>query len=242
MSKNYTLQIDIGSTVAIPTDRLDGYKRSLAAMLGYEDAVHYRELETGILTLVAGIDEEKSRNVATRLEKVASGKGDGLAAKAYSRIAKMLAEDRASGFIYEGDEENAKILAFPPRLKPIGPIEEEDSLEGVLVRIGGSGQIARLQLQDGRAKHARIEADRATARRISKHLYEPVRLYGSGRWMRDENGKWILKRFRVQNFCKIELGDLEKLVQQLRAVKGSQWKEIDDPIGFLMSLRNDDEG
>lgn len=29
-------------------------------MLGYEDAVHYRELETGILRLVAGIDEEKS--------------------------------------------------------------------------------------------------------------------------------------------------------------------------------------
>lgn len=245
MSKNYTLQIDVGSPEAIPTDRLDGYKRSLAAMLGYEDAVHYRELETGILHLVASIDEEKSRNVATRLAKVACGKGDGLAAKAYSRIVKMLAEDRASGFIYEGDEENAKIIAFPlerkPRQKPIGPIDSDDPLDGILIRIGGYGRLARLQLQDGRTRHAGIETERDNARQIAKHLYKPVRLFGIGQWLRDQDGKWVLQKFRMDSFCELEDDDPEEIIDRLRAHEGNQWKKMDDPVSVVMSLRDNSE-
>jgi hypothetical protein len=49
-------------------------------------------------------------------------------------------------------------------------------------------------------KYTNLETDLETARRIGKHLFEPVRVFGIGRWLREEDGTWTLRRFKVRDF------------------------------------------
>ena len=246
MSKSYTLIIGTYTPKTIPMARLAEYMQSLANIFGHEDAVHFRELKPGSTCLVADVDDTHSPNVAIRLKLVNSEKGDAQANKAYDEINMMLAKDGTSGFICEEIDNNAKIIDFPginrTRMKTIGLIEQEDSLEGILVRVGGTGQLVHLQLQDGQNKQSNIEIDREMARQIAKHLFRPVRLFGKGRWLRNEEGKWVLQNFLVKDFKELEEGDLEELIKQLRASKGSKWGEMDDPMSVLMMLRHDEKG
>jgi len=43
-------------------------------------------------------------------------------------------------------------------------------------------------------------ADRATAKKLARHLFEPVRLFGKGQWSRGTNGTWIVDRFSIEHF------------------------------------------
>lgn len=246
MSKSYTMHIGAYTPETIPMVRLAEYMQNLAIMLGRESAVHFRKLEPGSMCLTADVEAPDSLEVAPRLGLVKSGEGDPRAKKAYDAINNMLADDDTSGYICEEGDNNAKILDFPgaykARMKAFGPIEEDDSIEGILLRVGGAGRFVRLQLQDGQSKRSNIEIDREMARRIAKHLFRPVRLFGTGRWLRNEVGNWILQNFRVKSFIELEEGDIEELIKQLRASKGSRWGEMDDPMSVLMSLRHDDEG
>lgn len=230
----------------IPMARLAEYMQGLANIFGYEDAVHFRELKPGSACLVADIDDAHSQDVAARLTLVNSEEGDPRAKKAYDDINKILAADRTNGFICEEGHNNVKILEFPGvhmiRIKTIDLNEEKDSLEGILIRVGGKGQYVHLQLQDGQRLYSKIEIDRETARRIAMYLFRPVRLFGKGRWLRDEDGKWVLLKFRVHGFEELEESNFEELLKQLRAKKRSRWGEMDDPMSVLMSMRHDDDG
>lgn len=246
MSKSYAMHIGAYTPETIPMVRLAECIQNLAIMLGRESAVHFRKLEPGSMCLISDVEAPDSLDVAPQLGLVDRGEGDPRAKKAYDVINNMLADDDTSGYICEEGDSNAKIMDFPgankARTKTFGLVEEEDSIEGILVRVGGTGRFVQLQLQDGRSTRSKIEIDREMARQIAKHLFRPVRLFGTGRWLRNEDGNWILQKFRVKYFIELEEGDIEELIKQLRASKGSRWGEMDDPMSVLMSLRHDEEG
>jgi len=64
-------------------------------------------------------------------------------------------------------------------------------------------------------------------------MYEPVRVFGTGRWMREQEGKWILKRFKVESYDVLSPDDLKDVIERMRGIEGSEWKSMDDPIAAL---------
>jgi hypothetical protein len=246
MGKSYTLYIKAYTPETIPMARLAVYMQHLAAILGHETAVHFDTLKPGSTQLVTRIDHEDAPKVEAHIARVKSGEGSPDAIKAKAEIDRLLAEDNATGYMYEGEDESTKIIAFPgvTRAKPItfGPFNQDGSLDGILISVSGADQTVHLQLQNGELKYTGIDTNRETARRLAKHMYEPVRVFGTGRWMRDQEGKWVLKKFRVENFNVLLDDDLRDAVHQLRGVEGSEWEEMDDPISELKALREKGNG
>ena len=97
-------------------------------------------------------------------------------------------------------------------------------------------------LQNGDIKYSGIETTRESARRLAQHMYEPVRIFGTGNWMREANGNWTLRKFRLESFTALQTDDLKNVVDQLRKIEGSQWKAMDDPIKALRALRDGTNG
>jgi hypothetical protein len=246
MSNSYTLYIKAYSPETIPMARLAQYMQNLATMLGHETAVHFSTLKPGSTQLVTRIDYEEVPKVAKQLAQIKRGEGSPEATKAQAEIDRLLAEDNATGFIFEGMDQSAEIIAFPgvnrPRPVSYGPFNQEGSLDGVLISVGGADQTVHLQLQNGNLKYTGIETNRDTARRLAKHMYEPVRVLGTGRWTRDQDGNWILKKFRVESFTVLQADDLRDAVNQLRKVEDSDLKSMDDPINALKALREKGKG
>lgn len=246
MAKTYTLHIDAYSPDTIPMARLARYMQNLAMVLGHERAVHFDGLKPGSTQLRTRIDFEDVPKVRDQLDQLARGEGTGEARKAWNDIDKLLSEDNASGALFEDDNQDAAIIAFPgvhkPRPVQYGPFTQEGTLDGVLVSIGGADRTSHLQLQNGDMRYAGLETDRKTARRLGHHLYEPIRVYGSGRWMREEEGTWTLRRFKVQSFEVLKRAELREAVDTLRAVPGSEWTQMDDPVAALSALRDRTSG
>lgn len=77
------------------------------------------------------------------------------------------------------------------------------------------------------------------ARRLAHHLFgDPLRVQGEGRWERDADGLWLLRRFSIKNFEVLDDATLSEAVDRLREVEGSGWKEVDDPHAELDQLRH----
>lgn len=226
--------------------RLAQYMQNLAAMLGHENAVHFQTLKPGSTQLVTTIDHEDVQKVANHLAQVKLGEGSLDATKAQAEIDRLLAEDNATGFVYEDEDASAEIIAFPGVTKPkptsYGPFNQEGSLDGTLISVSGADQTVHLQLQNGEIKYTGIDTNRETARRLAKHMYEPVRVFGTGRWLRDQEGNWILKKFKVESYNVLAADDLKDAIDQMREIEGSEWKDMDDPIGALKALREKGNG
>lgn len=226
--------------------RLAQYMQNLAAMLGHEAGVHFQTLKQGSTKLVTRIDHEEVPKVAAHLERVKRGDGSPEAIKAQAEIDRLLAEDNATGFVYEDDNMSAEIINFPgvtrPRPVIYGPFKQEGSLDGILISVSGADDTVHLQLQNGSIKYTGIDTNRDTARQLAKYMYEPIRIYGMGRWLRDEEGNWILKKFRVDNFFVLAPDDLSHTVNIVRNIEGSEWKQMDDPVSVLKNLRDKANG
>ncbi|MDF1775555.1 MAG: hypothetical protein P1V13_05965 [Rhizobiaceae bacterium] len=246
MSKSYTLYIKAYTPETIPMARLAQYMQNLAALLGHETAVHFQTLKPGSTQLVTRIDHEDVPKVARHLAQVSRGESSPEASKAQAEIDRLLAEDNASGFVYEDEDQSAEVIVFPgvtrPRPMTCGPFNQEGSLDGILISVSGADQTVHLQLQNGDIKYTGIDTNRETARRLAKHMYEPVRVFGTGRWLRDQEGNWILKKFRVDSYSILAANDLKDAIDQMRDIEGSDWKEMDDPIKALKALREKASG
>ena len=168
------------------------------------------------------------------------------AARVFAQIDDRLANDNATGRIFVQDSEGAaeaELLSFPgrdrPRAQSYGPFTQEGSLDGVLISVGGKDETVPLRLQNGDVVHANCETTRAIARELGRHLFEPIRVHGSGRWMREGDGTWTMKGFRVHRFDVLGTESLRESVAALRAVRGSGWKDMGSPLSELEDLRRE---
>ena len=126
-----------------------------------------------------------------------------------------------------------------PSPRTFGPFNERCSFDGMLIRVGGKDEVVPVHLQAANKIHV-CNADRDMARRLAPHLYQgTLRVWGEGRWEREVDGSWKLHRFNVSEFKLLDDTPLGQVVEQLRAVKGSGWKKLDDPIAEIMRLRRD---
>ena len=236
--------IDAYSPDTIPMAKLAEYMGDFAALLGEKHAVHFNGLMDGSTKLAAVVEREDVPKVETRLGDIRRGTAARDARKVFEAIDARLANDNATGRIYAEDG-SAELLIFPGRDRPkpltYGPFNQEGNLDGILISVGGKDESISIRLQNGEVTYAKCETSRTIAREMGKHLFEPVRIYGVGRWLREADGTWSLLVFRVQRFEVLKQDSLRDVVGSLRAVRGSRWPESDDPLAELAGMRRDED-
>ncbi len=238
----YRFVIDAYSPETLPMSRLAEYMADLARLFGAVGRVHFVRLEAGSTVLVQTVESDAATEVRNRIDALAEGKAPDDATKAFRALNRYLAADDATGSLREGGGE---VIRFPGREQPppltFGAFNQPGVLDGVLIRVGGRDETVPVHLLDGETVHL-CNATRDMARRLAGYLYGPVlRVRGDGRWEREADGGWTMKRFNVTDFEKLDDAPLGEVVARLRDVEGSGWENIDDASAELGRLRGRDE-
>lgn len=239
----YRLEIDVFSVDSLPMARLAEYMAELAALLGERERVHFSHLEKGSAVLVSNIEPVAFPKVAERVSQVREGSAPKDAMQAYKNIDGMLAKDGAVAVLLAPGESN--VIEFLGRLRPkpvrYGPFREVGTLDGRIIRIGGRDETIPVWLKDGDIVYNCNVRGEEVARRLAPYyLNGIVRLHGSGKWVREENGIWKLEQFDVSEFEVLDDSPMTEVVGKLRAVEGSTWHESEDALSDILGLRRDE--
>jgi len=224
----------------IPMGRLAEYMAQIATILGEQANVHFVEVQDGSVTLLSAVDEEAYPKVYERVERTRRGDGPQDAMAAVRNTNKMLREDSGRGTLNDG---NAEILAFPgteemPQIQ-FAAFNQEGTLDGVVIRVGGRGEMVPIHIQNGPIVYINCKAKRDVASRLAQHIFEDeLRVTGTGRWSIDDTGDWVLENFRIRDFEVLDPAPLTAVVKALRAVPNNNWNQIEDPWAELVDLRD----
>ncbi len=212
-------KINAYSPATIPMARLTEYLQELAVLLGEPTSVHFSGLEEGSTVPVVAIEHEAWPKVQQRIQRA---EGPGAAPEqraALRKINMLLRADNADGHL-QGPTSRGKLLYFPGvnevLPKPI-TIEQPGSIQGTVLRVGGKDQSVPVHLEVEGVELKGCHANRAVAKRLAGHLFETVRLHGTGVWNRSEHGVWALARFEVRDFEVLQQTTLTAAFGDLRA-------------------------
>ncbi|MGY3528559.1 hypothetical protein [Bradyrhizobium sp. USDA 4452] len=241
--KQYRLQIDVFSVDSLPMARLAEYMAELAILLGERERVHFSHLEKGSAVLVSTIEPVAFPKVEERVSRVSRGDGPKDAMQAFKNIDNLLAKDGAVAVLTGPTV--GQVIEFPGRTRPkpvkYGPFREVGTLDGRIIRIGGRDETIPVWLKDGEVEyHCNVRGEEVARRLAPYYLNGVIRVYGSGKWVREESGAWSLEQFDITDFEVLDDSPMADVVGKLRAVEGSTWHESDDVLSDILGLRRDE--
>jgi hypothetical protein len=233
--KYYIFSIDAYTPDTLPLSRCADYLHELAEIFGEASSVHFIKVAEGSTQLVNKVDHEAIPKVDERIYSIENGTGSGTGLKAYEKINRMLLEDNGKGVLIK---EKAEILKFPGKkediIKPI-TIQQPGELAGEICRVGGLKDIVHITLSSEGNEISNINVSRALAKELGKHLFEQIKLSGSGKWERDIEGKWNLVSFTVDSYEVLDETTLSQTVLAMRSFKG-EWGK--DALSEILESRN----
>lgn len=238
----YCFHIDDSFTPAsIPMERLAEYIKALAQLIGETGSVHFGGVTEGSVVLHATIDQPAQVKVRERVGGLGGNAASKEVARAFCLLDDMLRKDNATGKLVEVGGQI--VVPFPGKNRPepvvLGPFRQDGTLEGQVIRVGGKDETIPVHLRDGIVVHTGLNATVDVARRIAQHLLgQTVRVHGTGTWFRGGDGTWQLKSFRINDFELLDETTLDGVVARLRAVRGSGWGEVPDPVRELLEERH----
>ena len=236
----YQFKIDALSPDTLPLARLVGYLAQLATLFGNAERVHFDKVKRGSLIVQTKVESQVMAEVNARLRQVGTPDAPEDLKKSYQVLNKMLRDDNATGVLRKAN--GATIIKFPGKKTPISEtirVVEAGSLEGTLIRVGGTDETLPVWLQDTDGViHYCNTRDKQIARELATFYLGPsVRVHGSGRWRRSQDEVWELEEFTIASFDPLAERTISQTVAAVRAIAGNEWDEIDDPIAYLNRLR-----
>jgi len=238
-ANEYTLRIDIFTPSTIPMARLAEYMAALADLVGFKETTHFDRVDSGSARLVSWIEPQDAPKVEERLLSMGAGQAAKDVEKAFKVIDDMLAADNAIGELI--NPVGQVVIPFPGRTRPklltFPAFNQNGSIDGQIVKIGGKDRTAHVTLQDGAIAYSNIELRRDLAKELAPHLYGgKVRLFGTGLWERHPEGSWRLCRFTVDRYEALDDAPLAEVLAEIRAA-GSALTNDPDIYRALMDLR-----
>ena len=224
--------------------RLAEYLSDLAELLGEQPSVHLVDIEESSTVPVVRIDYEAAPKVIERVDRVRLGDGAPEAMSALRHLNQKLREDNGRAVL---QSDGAQILEFfgrdMPRNAPIGAFNQDGTLDGVVIALGGKRDPVPVHLDSGTVIYTKCVARRAVAKDLAKHLFtDDIRVKGTGRWLVDEAGDWTLERFTISDFDVLDSEPLSSVVAKLRATPGADWDKVADPWADLVNIREGGNG
>jgi hypothetical protein len=222
----YRLKIDAYKPETMPMARLAEYMRELANLLGERDAVHFLKLEPGSTVLVHKVDHEAIPKVRARIASVRRKDAPREALRAFDGMNKLLRDDNAVASLHE-HKGGAVVIRFPGREEAeedFPSVRQQGAIDGRIMRVGGEDETQPIWLEAEGKKISGCFTSRAIAKELGKRMYESVRLFGRGRWKRDNDGNWSLLDFKIESFEPLEEIPLSDALAQLRAIP-TEWDD-----------------
>jgi hypothetical protein len=224
----------------IPLDRLIEYLQQMAVVLGDPTNLHLVAIRESSVSPVLHAPKATALEARERASRVPRGDGTKRQIDAYNRIRRMIRRDVGgtehagrSALLKTADRVILEIPAAPDDSGVVDGVRQATTIDGQLIRIGGAGEDAALQVQDldGRILSG-FTAKRHLAKELAQLLWEPVRLAGVGVWCRDSEGVWNLARMQVQSYERLEDEDASLTVERLRALEviwpEDAWERLQD--------------
>lgn len=227
----YPLTIDALTPATIPLRRLADYLVAFASLLGSADDVRFEGVDEGSLVLRASAPRRAAAAIEPRLVAACAGTGAPDAVRAFRRLNTLLAEDDATARLpLSGGE----VVAFPGRGGQREPLtlQEAATAQGRLTRIEGGGDLVGVGLEDETGTASRVFVTAALARSLASHFREWVRLSGTGRWRRDENGRWSLESLTASEFEVLDEAPLTDVLQ-----RAGRHLSADEAAALVSSIR-----
>jgi hypothetical protein len=223
-----------------PMARLASYLRELATLLGSEDDIHFLRVEDGSAKCAMEIDAEIEPTISERVWQAKKGFGPKDAVKALKTIRLYLEEDDTSAFI-EWDKGEV-LIEFPRKSQgneqTYGPFWEDGSLDGMLIKIGGTDETVPVHLLYEGVQH-NCNTTRELARRLAPYIFgRTIRVHGRGKWYRNSEGKWELRWFDIRDFEELDDASLLDVVGRLRAIPHNDLMKSNDPLGDIIKIRH----
>jgi hypothetical protein len=232
----YRFTIDAYTPDTMPMARLAEYMSELAKVLGEPKAVHFRKLEPGSTVLVHQIEREAVPKVRERAIAVRRGDGPSEAVRAFRALNRLLRDDDAVAVLRDDKARNAIILRFPGREEveeKFASVRQFGSIDGEIIWVGGADQTAHVTLVSEGQQISGCYTTRAIAKELARKIYEPVRLFGKGRWNRDAEGAWTLVDFKIESFEELRTTPLSDVLAELRSIPAEWEKESYDELGQI---------
>lgn len=241
--ETYQFKIDAFTPDTLPMARLAGYLVQLATLFGNAERVHFDKLKRGSAVIQTRVEAQAVPKVDARLRQVGAPDAPEDLLKNYQILNKMLRDDNATGVLRK--TKGAAIIKFPGKKTPIAEtirVVETGSLDGTLIRVGGTDDTVPIWLQDTDGViHYCNTRDKQIARELAAYYLGPtVRVHGSGRWRRNQEEIWELEEFTIASFDRLAERTLAQTVAAVRAIPGNEWDETDDPIAYLKRIRGND--
>jgi hypothetical protein len=242
--REYRFKIDAYTPQTMPLNRLAEYLTDLAVLFGENNSVHLIEVEEGSTVLPLIVDREAEPKVLENLDAVARKDAPPERMRAAETIDERLRKDNAKGGIVAPAGDN--LIFFPGRERIIpptyGPFNQPGFIIGTPNLVGGKNDPVPVHIEDMQGVVHVCSAKRGVARDIAPFLFETViRAEGMARWVRHPTGEWEMKNFNILSVRPVSDAPLRQSVQRLRALPG-KWKELEDPLGELMSIRHGTDG
>lgn len=211
----------------MPLSRLLEYLEQMSVVLGEADKLHLVAIRESSCAPVFHVDRETAVRAKANAHRVQRGDGTKKQVDAYNSVRRMLRRDGAwkrPALLRSAQAVVLQIDAAPEETLLTG-IRQASSFDGALIKIGGAGDNASIQLQDMAGKIVSgFTAKRGLAKDLAHHMWDPVRLFGVGQWGRSEDGDWAMERMQVQSFDLLQDESLGETLSKLRAVR-IDWPE-----------------
>ena len=103
-------------------------------------------------------------------------------------------------------------------------VHQHGAIDGTVTGIRGKDETIHITLNSEGRQVSGCETNRTIAKQLGAKLYEPVRLFGRGRWSRDADGVWILEYFKIESFECLEDVPLMTALAALRSIP-TKWDD-----------------
>jgi hypothetical protein len=221
------------------------YVADFAELLGRDVEPKYHGITRGSMKIKARVPIDREIDVKTRGFLLRTGDGPEEAIRARERISRRLGRNHAKRATLL-DSTQSKVIEIPVQkpvdaAAPVPSLNRAGSLQGRIIRIGGKQDMVSVEIQDVDGMIYLCRATRDKAKKLAREMFDPVvRVHGSGRWYRTDEGIWRVEDFQIADFDVLEDDSFSQTIATLRAVP-SDWKNLDDPHAALEGLRNGEE-
>lgn len=236
----YRFKIDAYTPETMPMGRLAEYMAELSRMLGERERVHFLKLSRGSTVLVHRVEREAVPKVRDRVSNLRQGQGTVESLRAFQTINRLLREDNAIGTL-RGTPSGGVVIRFPGReeiKEKFEAVRQHGSIDGIVTGIRGKDETIHITIQVEGNQVSGCNTTKLIAKKLGARLFEPVRLFGRGRWSRDADGNWSLEDFRVESFEALSDANLSSALEDLRRTP-SEW--VEHSLADLPMLRHGTE-
>lgn len=244
-SRVVTLYIQGVSIENLSLEDIGEYVSDFAELLGKDVEPKYDSITRGSLRIRARVPIHREIDVKTRGFLLRTGDAPEDAVRARERISRRLGRNHAKRATLL-DSAQSKVIEIPVErpveVSPSVPsLTRAGSLQGKIIRIGGRQDTVSVEIQDVDGVVYLCRTTRDKARKLAREMFDPVvRVHGSGRWYRTDEGIWRVEDFQISDYEVLDDASFSQSIAELRAIP-SNWKDLDDPHAELNRLRNGEE-